>query len=76
MSVLVARSTGKLAEDGGEDAEADEEDQEVVVVALWAVGCGRVVGEEQQLRCERRRHHQTQLAVGQREVPAERCSRV
>ena len=34
MSVLVARSTGKLAEDGGEDAEADEEDQEVVVVAL------------------------------------------
>ena len=58
------------AEDAGEDAEADEDDEEVVVVAFQAhVGAG-VVGEEQEFRCERRRRHQAQLAVGQRQVPA------
>jgi hypothetical protein len=37
----------------------------VVVVALQPRVGGGVVGEEQELRCERRRRHQAQLAVGQ-----------
>lgn len=58
------------AKDGGEDAEADEDDEEVVVVPLQPCVGGRVVGEEQEFRRERCRSHQAQLAVGQGQVPA------